>query len=68
MFLEGEKKDEFKPKIETFLKRVKEYIPFVADYKFIIDTSNTFPHSSGIASSASGMAALSLCLMNLERN
>jgi diphosphomevalonate decarboxylase len=27
------------------------------DYHFTIDTENTFPHSSGIASSASGMAA-----------
>jgi mevalonate pyrophosphate decarboxylase len=26
------------------------------DYHFTIDTQNTFPHSSGIASSASGMA------------
>jgi diphosphomevalonate decarboxylase len=67
VFLEGEKKDEFKPKIETFFKRVKAYVPFVSEYKFVVDTSNTFPHSSGIASSASGMAALSLCLMNLER-
>ena len=28
---------------------------------------NTFPHSSGIASSASGMSALALCLMSLEK-
>jgi diphosphomevalonate decarboxylase len=29
------------------------------EYHFTIDTENTFPHSSGIASSASGMAAAS---------
>jgi len=29
-------------------------------------TSNTFPHSSGIASSASGMSALALCLCELD--
>ncbi|MCB0444930.1 MAG: diphosphomevalonate decarboxylase, partial [Gelidibacter sp.] len=28
---------------------------------------NTFPHSSGIASSASGMSALALCLMSIEK-
>ena len=36
-------------------------------YHFVIETSNTFPHSSGIASSASGMSALALCLMQLEQ-
>jgi diphosphomevalonate decarboxylase len=33
----------------------------------VIETSNTFPHSSGIASSASGMSALALCLMQVEQ-
>jgi len=67
VFFEGEKTDEFKPKIATFLKRVEEYLPFLKEYHFIIDTSNTFPHSSGIASSASGMSALALCLMSIEQ-
>ena len=43
------------------------YLPFLKDFKFKIETSNSFPHSSGIASSASGMSALSLCLMDMER-
>ena len=43
------------------------YLPFLKDYHFTIDTQNTFPHSSGIASSASGMAALAINLMSLER-
>jgi diphosphomevalonate decarboxylase len=37
-------------------------------YHFTIDTENTFPHSSGIASSASGMAALAMNLMSLTLN
>ncbi len=67
VFLDGEQKDSFKPKIETFFKRVEAYVPFVKDYHFKIETENTFPHSSGIASSASGMSALALCLMSLEK-
>jgi len=67
VFLDGEKKDDFKPKIETFFKRVESYLPFLKQYHFNIETSNTFPHSSGIASSASGMSALALCLMSLEK-
>ncbi|KAB1067923.1 diphosphomevalonate decarboxylase [Tamlana haliotis] len=67
VFLDGDKKDGFKPKIETFFKRVETYLPFLKDYHFKIETSNTFPHSSGIASSASGMSALALCLMSVEK-
>jgi diphosphomevalonate decarboxylase len=37
-------------------------------YHFKIETSNSFPHSSGIASSASGMSALALCLMSIEQD
>lgn len=66
VFLDGDQKDDFKPKIETFFKRVEVYLPFLRDYHFKIETLNTFPHSSGIASSASGMSALALCFMSIE--
>src|SRR5690606_28444817 len=59
--------ESFRPKIEIFLKRIVTYLPFLKEYHFKIETSNSFPHSSGIASSASGMAALALCLMDLEK-
>ena len=68
IFLDGEKKDDFKPKIQTFFERIEIYVPFLRDYHFVIDTKNTFPHSSGIASSASGMSALALCLMSVEED
>lgn len=67
VFLDDEKKDDFKPKIETFFKRIENYMPFLKEFYFKIETSNSFPHSSGIASSASGMSALALCLMSLEK-
>tara|TARA_R110002050_G_scaffold157357_2_gene285959 strand:- start:20018 stop:21127 length:1110 start_codon:yes stop_codon:yes gene_type:complete len=67
VFLDDEKKDDFKPKIETFFKRIEAYLPFLKQYHFKIETTNTFPHSSGIASSASGMSALALCLMSVEK-
>ncbi|APY11435.1 diphosphomevalonate decarboxylase [Seonamhaeicola sp. S2-3] len=68
VFLNDEKKDSFKPKIDTFFKRIVQYVPFIKNYHFVIETTNTFPHSSGIASSASGMSALALCLMSVERS
>lgn len=67
VFLDGKQKDDFIPKIETFFNRVEAYLPFLKHYHFKIETSNTFPHSSGIASSASGMSALALCLMSIEK-
>ncbi|MGY8915550.1 MAG: diphosphomevalonate/mevalonate 3,5-bisphosphate decarboxylase family protein [Flavobacteriales bacterium] len=67
LLFEGKTKESFRPKILTFLKRVEKYLPFLKSFHFTIETSNSFPHSSGIASSASGMSALSLCLMSLEK-
>lgn len=67
VFLDGEKKDDFKSKIQTFFERIEVYLPFLKQYRFVIKTENTFPHSSGIASSASGMSALALCLMSVEK-
>src|SRR5690606_10125945 len=64
---EGRPNEDFKPKIKVFFERIAAYLPFLADYHFDIRTNNSFPHSSGIASSASGMAALALCLMDIER-
>jgi len=66
VYFEGQQKYAFKPKIQTFFERIEAYMPFLRNYHFKIETSNTFPHSSGIASSASGMSALALCLMSIE--
>ncbi len=68
VYLEGQREPGFEPKIQQFFERVAEYVPFISKYSFRIETSNSFPHSSGIASSASGMSALALCLMDLERS
>lgn len=67
VFLDGKRKPEFDEKIGLFLKRTIGLVPFISDYDFIIKTHNSFPHSSGIASSASGMAALALCIMSIEK-
>lgn len=67
VYLDGQREEGFEPKIASFFKRIEKYMPFIKEYSFKIETSNSFPHSSGIASSASGMSALSLCLMDMER-
>ncbi|MEM1337768.1 MAG: diphosphomevalonate decarboxylase [Bacteroidota bacterium] len=64
---EGKPKADFIPKIDIFFERIAPYLPFLKQFHFTIGTTNSFPHSSGIASSASGMAALSLCLLQIEK-
>jgi diphosphomevalonate decarboxylase len=66
VYLDGKRETSFEPKILIFFERVAVYLPFLKGYKFKIETSNSFPHSSGIASSASGMSALALCLTSME--
>ncbi|MFN3917751.1 MAG: diphosphomevalonate/mevalonate 3,5-bisphosphate decarboxylase family protein [Flavobacteriales bacterium] len=62
----GKENTVFKQKIEVFLQKVTPYFPFLADINLTINSSNSFPHSSGIASSASAMSALALCLCSIE--
>ena len=68
VYVDGRRAEDFEPKIETFFERISEYSSFINKYKFRIDTSNSFPHSSGIASSASGLSALALCICSIEQN
>lgn len=67
VFLDGKREESFEPKIQKFFERIEVYVPFLKDYQFTIETANSFPHSSGIASSASGMSALALCLVSMEQ-
>ncbi|MUP44716.1 diphosphomevalonate decarboxylase [Gramella sp. BOM4] len=66
-YFEGRPKEDFKPKIQSFFKRIQQYCPYLKDFSFEIHSENSFPHSSGIASSASGMSALALCVMEIEK-
>jgi len=67
VYLDGQKKPEFNEKISLFIMRIGKLVSFISDYDFKIKTHNSFPHSSGIASSASGMSALALCIMSMEK-
>ncbi len=66
LFFEGQKMPSFVPKIEKFFDHVSSYLPWLKEVSFQLETSNSFPHSAGIASSASSMAALSCCLVELD--
>lgn len=66
VIFEGKKNEKFAEKIYTFFERIHPFVPFLQSYHFVITTENSFPHSSGIASSASGFAALAKCLLDIE--
>ncbi|WP_407402075.1 diphosphomevalonate/mevalonate 3,5-bisphosphate decarboxylase family protein [Chryseobacterium sp.] len=65
-FLSGKEEKQFAEKIEKYFNHIETYLPWILKGKYIIRTENTFPHSSGIASSASGFGAIAKCLMSLD--
>lgn len=65
-YFDGKIKDSFQNRVLRFFQEADTHLNFLSDYKYKIETTNTFPHSSGIASSASAMGALALGLCSIE--
>ena len=65
-FLAGKEELKFAEKMEKYFRSIEPYLPWILKGKYIIRTENTFPHSSGIASSASGFGAVAKCLMEVD--
>lgn len=63
---DGELNDSFGKRIERFIDKVSQYFPFLQHLNLEINSTNSFPHSAGIASSASALGALSLCICSIE--
>ena len=66
-FLYEGKPSPFARRVEHYLDLLSIEMPWINDYSFSIESENTFPHSAGIASSASAFGALGLCLADLDR-
>ena len=56
----------FVGRIEKYLDHISGRLSWVNKYNFLIHSHNSFPHSTGIASSASSFGALALCLTELD--
>ncbi len=67
-FFEGNENPAFGAKIEKFLLENQAFFPFINQLNLKVESRNTFPHSSGIASSASSMSAFVMCLLEIERS
>ena len=50
------------------MNSISSFLPVLKDLHLKITSSNTFPHSSGIASSASSMSALAVNLVEIHNN
>lgn len=66
--LNGKDENGFARKIQDYLERLQTELPFIGQLNVDIETSNTFPHGTGIASSASGLSAFALCFADYLRH
>jgi diphosphomevalonate decarboxylase len=68
-FFNEKPRPDFANKIIKFFGNLQteSILPFLSQLHFTIHSKNTFPHSAGIASSASSMSALALCLCSIEQ-
>lgn len=65
---EGKEEESFEKRIVKYLSSITKDIPWIEQLSLKIKSENSFPHSSGIASSASSMGALALCLCDIEKD
>lgn len=65
-FFEGEKNEAFTERVKRFLTANNAFFPFLENYAIEIQSSNSFPHSAGIASSASAFGAIALAMNDVN--
>lgn len=65
LMFEEQADNKFETKLRKHIDRLSLEYPVLKEFSYKFKTSNTFPHSAGIASSASSMAAINLCLTEL---
>lgn len=68
LYFEGKRNESFEKRIAKFISSIEDIYPFLQQLDLEIHSENSFPHSAGIASSASAMSALALCLCSIEKN
>lgn len=62
----AEKNNAFENRVKNFIDRISVFFPFLKKVDLFIYSNNTFPHSAGIASSASALSSLALCVCSME--
>lgn len=67
-YFEDKRNATFEDRYRQYLLHVSKYLPFLNHTELVIKSYNTFPHSAGIASSASSFGSLALALCDMERS
>jgi diphosphomevalonate decarboxylase len=65
---ENEENHPFGERVKKYINSLVTYFPFLNFMDLHIESQNNFPHSSGLASSASAMSSLALCLCSIENS
>jgi len=63
---ENEENHPFGKRIKKYLENIAIYFPFLKFMDLYIESRNNFPHSSGLASSASALSSVALCICSIE--
>ena len=67
-FFEDQPNNAFETRFYQYLHQASRYLPFLEQMELVIHARNTFPHSAGIASSASSFGSLALSLCSIEQS
>ena len=63
---ESQENEAFQNRVQTYLSKLVPVCPTLENLSLSIATENTFPHSAGIASSASAFGALGFAIAQIE--
>ena len=67
-YFEGSPNAAFGGRVEKYLNSITDHLLWLGHARLEISSTNSFPHSSGIASSASAMSALAMCLVDIQQS
>ncbi len=66
-YFDNKLNEKFATRVNRVIARYQQDFPLLQHFKLVFHSENTFAHSAGIASSASGMAALALTIATMLR-
>jgi diphosphomevalonate decarboxylase len=67
-FFEGQTNDKFSQRVLNYLKNQPEFSDLLKNFALRVDSQNSFPHSAGIASSASAFASIAAIFLKASGN
>lgn len=67
VWFEGSRSVEIEAKLQRWFTKISYFYSWLGQSRLRIESHNNFPHSAGIASSASGMSAMAMCLWGIDR-